>query len=77
MHSMAFICYVFNGKDLSLHVYGKILSRAHLYSIIVFEYAILIPRKDKYNLGKIGLYFWRFGEKLNYFLGFGERRQIL
>ena len=38
---------------------------------------ILILRKDKYILGRIGLYFWGFGEKLNYFEGFGEQRQIL
>ena len=28
-------------------------------------------------LGRIGLYFWGFGEKLNYFEGFWEQRQIL
>ena len=38
---------------------------------------ILILRKDKYILGRIGLYFWGFGEKLNYIWGFGELRQIL
>ena len=37
---------------------------------------ILILRNDKYILGRIGLYFCRFGEKLNYFKGFLERRQI-
>ena len=64
---MAFICYVFHSKDLSLHVKDKILSDALLYSFIVFKYVILILRKDKYILGRIGLYFWGFGEKLNYF----------
>ena len=42
-------------------------SHALLYSFIAFEYVILILRKDKYILGRIGLYFWGFGEKLNYF----------
>ena len=42
-------------------------SHALLYRFIVFKYVILILRKDKYILGKIGLYFWGFGEKLNYF----------
>ena len=48
-----------------------------VYSFIVFKHVILILRKDKYILWKIGLYFWGFGEKLNIFYGFGERRQIL
>ena len=43
------------------------LSHALLYSFIVSKYVILIIRKDKYILGRIGLYFWGFGEKLNYF----------
>ena len=38
---------------------------------------ILILRKNKYILGRIGLYFGGFGEKLNYIWGNGERRQIL
>ena len=42
-------------------------SHALFYSFIVFKYVILILRKDKYILGRIGLYFWGFGEKLNYF----------
>ena len=67
MHSMAFICHVFHDKDLSLHVLDKILSHVLLYSFIVFKYVILILRKDKYILGRIGLYFWGYGEKLNYF----------
>ena len=45
--------------------------------IASFKYVILIIRKDKYILGRIGLYFWGFGEKLNYFKGFWEQRQIL
>ena len=32
-----------------------------------FKDVILIIRKDKYILGRIGLYFWGFGEKLEYF----------
>ena len=43
------------------------LSHALLYSFIVFRYLILILRKDKYILGRIGLYFGGFGKKLNYF----------
>ena len=53
------------------------LSHALLYSFIVFKYVILILQKDKYILGRIGLCFWGFGEKLNNFYGFGEQRQIL
>ena len=70
---MAFIIsHVFHGKDLSLHIKCS-LSHALLYSFIVFKYVILILnvililRKDKYMLGRIGLYFGGFGEKLNYF----------
>ena len=33
---------------------------------------ILILRKDKYILGRIGLYFWGFEEKLNYFRDLGR-----
>ena len=43
------------------------LKHALLYSFIVFKYVILILRKDKYILGRIGLYFWGFGEKRNLF----------
>ena len=39
-----------------------------MYSFIVFKYVNLILWKEKYILGRIGLYFWGFGEKLNYFL---------
>ena len=71
MHSMAFICHVFNGKELSYTCIRQnikwSLSHALLYSFIVFKYVILILRKDKYVLGRIGLYFWGFGEKLDYF----------
>ena len=45
------------------------LSRALLYSFIIFKYVILILRKDDYTMGRIGLYFWGFGEKLNIFSG--------
>ena len=38
---------------------------------------ILILRKEKYFLGRIDLYFWGFGEKLNYFKGFGEQGKII
>ena len=59
MYSMVFTCIRQNIK-LSL-------SHALLDSFIVFKYVILILRKNKYILGRIGLYFWGFGEKLNYF----------
>ena len=36
------------------------LSHALLYSFIVFKYVVLSLRKDKYILGRIGLYFWEF-----------------
>ena len=35
----------------------------------------LILRKEHLFLGRIGLYFGGFGEKLNYFQGFEEQRQ--
>ena len=38
--------------------------------------SILILWKE-YIFGRIRLYVWGFGEELNYFQGFGERRQIL
>ena len=50
---------------------------SYIYSLIVFKYVVLILRKDKYILGRIGLYFWGFGETLNYFRDLGKRRQIL
>ena len=34
-----------------------------LYSFIVFKYVNLILWKEKYILGRNGLYFWGFGEK--------------
>ena len=40
---------------------------------MVFKYVILILRKDKYILGRIGLYFWGFGEKLNFFRDLGSK----
>ena len=43
-----------------------------LYSFIVFKYVILILRIDKYILGRIDLYFWGFGKKLNYFRDLGS-----
>ena len=48
------------------------LSHVLLYSFIVFKYVILIIRKDKYILGRIGLYFLGFGEKLNFFRDLGS-----
>ena len=36
-------------------------------SFIVFKYVALILRKEKYILGNIGLYFWGFEKKLDYF----------
>ena len=71
---MDFICHVFHGKDLSLHVFIRqnikwSSSRALLYSFIVFKYVILILRKDKYNLGRFGLYFWGIWGEAELFLG--------
>ena len=43
------------------------LKHALLYSFIVFKYVILILRKYIYILGRIGLYFWGFWEKRNFF----------
>ena len=38
---------------------------------------ILILRKAKYILGRIGLYFWGFGEKLNFFFrNLGSKSKI-
>ena len=53
------------------------LSHALLYTFIVFKYVILILQKEKYILGRIGLYFWGFGEKLNYFRDLGSKGNIL
>ena len=36
-----------------------------MYSFIVFKYVNLILWKELYILGRIGLYFGGFGEKLN------------
>ena len=36
-------------------------------TVIVFKYVNFILRKEKYILGRIGLYFLEFGKKLNYF----------
>ena len=46
-----------------------------MYSFIVSKYVNLILWKEKYILGKFGLYLWGFGEKLNLFYGFGEQRK--
>ena len=40
------------------------------YNFVVLNYV----KKEKYILGRIGISFWGFGEKLN-FEGFGEQRQ--
>ena len=37
------------------------LSHALLYSFIVFKYVFLILQKEKYILGKIGIYFGDLG----------------
>ena len=42
-----------------------------IYNFIVFKFVILILGKDKYILGRFGLYFWGFGEKLNFFRDLG------
>ena len=41
------------------------------------KYVILILRKEKYILGRIGLYFWGLGEKLNCFRDLGTKGKIL
>ena len=45
----------------------RTLSHALLYSFIDFKYVILILRKEKHFLGRFGLYFGGYGEKLKYF----------
>ena len=52
-------------------------SHALLYSFLVFKHVTLILRKEQYILGRIGLYFWGFGEKLNYFRDLGSKGKIL
>ena len=47
----------------------------NVHTPVVFKYANLILWKEKYILGRIGLYFGGFGKKLNLFKGFGEQRQ--
>ena len=44
-----------------------------VYSFMVFKYVNLILWQEKYILGRIGLYFWGFGEKLNLFKDFGSK----
>ena len=44
-----------------------------MYSFIVFKYVNLILWKENYILGRIGLYFWEFGEKLNNFKDLGSK----
>ena len=70
------ICHVFHGYYMScipLYTYKTNIKwssgHALLFSFIVFKFVILILRKAKYILGRIGLYFGGFGEKLNFFLG--------
>ena len=48
------------------------ISHVHAYCFIVFKYVILILRREKYILGRIGLYFW--GEA-GLILGICEARQ--
>ena len=50
---------------------------SYIASYIVFKYVILILMKDKNFFGRIDLYFLGFREKLNYFQGFGEFKQML
>ena len=40
---------------------------------MVFKYLNLIEQKEKYILGRIGIYFRGFGEKLNYFRDLGSK----
>ena len=47
MHSMAFICHVFHGKDLSLHVKEKMLSNHYVMRsiyILKYKYIYLKPK---------------------------------
>ena len=44
------------------------LSHALLYSIIVFKYVILIRQKEKYILGRIGLYLFGIWVEAELFL---------
>ena len=46
-----------------------------MYSFIVFKYVNLILWKENYILGRIGLYFWEFGEKLNNFKDLGSKEK--
>ena len=51
-----------------------IICHVLVYSFIVFKYVILILRREKYILGRIGLYFWGGGEA-GLILGNCEARQ--
>ena len=44
-----------------------------MYSFIVFKYVNLILWKELYILGRIGLHFGGFGEKLNWIWGAKEK----
>ena len=50
----------------------KPYNNIHIY----FKYLTFFLRREKYIFGRIGLYFWGFGEKLNlwtkYFQGAGD-----
>ena len=70
MYSMAKPClYMYTYKaNINLT-----LSHALLYSFMFFKYVISILRKEKYILGRIGLwggvclFFWIWGAKASYF----------
>ena len=46
-------------------IYQVNIKSSAMYSFIVFKYVHLILWKEQYTLGRIGLYFGGFGEKLN------------
>ena len=78
MSCMSWLLYVvYSMAKTCLYMYKTKILSDQLYRFIVFKYVILILRTDKYILGRISLYFWGFGEKLNYFEGYEKRRQIL
>ena len=49
------------------------LSHALVYSFIIFKYVILILLKEKYILGRIGLYFWDLGRSWTIFRDLGSK----
>ena len=60
---MSYILWLYNPVFTCIRQNIK-LSLVKLHS---FKYVILILWKEKYFLGRIDLYFWGFGEKLDFF----------